>query len=191
MTNVWTSPEKVTRRDRLFDVGVETLEGQGWAVERIPGAGKSSLRRITKNGKSKKVSIRTTQDTYIAFPRTQDDKAWVTLSEVDAVVAVSVDDGDNPKFALVHILPGDEMRDRFDRTYKARRAAKHSIPLGRGVWLSLYQDEATSPPHLVGAGAGNAHPRSHVSHWMRTMVPMKMLWRRRRVRRAAGGRTRL
>src|SRR5207253_15564 len=121
-------------------------------------SGKSSVRRITKNGKSKVVSIRTTQDTYIAFPRTQDDKAWVTLSEVDAVVAVSVDDGDNPKFALVHMLPGDEMRDRFDRTYAARKSANHTIPLGRGVWLSLYLDEATSPPHLVGAGAGIAHP---------------------------------
>ena len=158
MTNVWTSPEKVNRRERLFDIGVETLEAQGWTVERIPGSGKSSVRRITKNGKSEVVSIRTTQDTYIAFPRKQDDKTWVTLSEVDAVVAVSVDDGENPKFALVHMLPGDEMRDRFDRTYAARKSANHTIPLGRGVWLSLYLDEATSPPHLVGAGAGIAHP---------------------------------
>ena len=96
MTNVWTSPEKVDRRDRLFDIGVKTLERQGWTVERIPKSGKSSVRRITKDGKSQTVSIRTTQDTYIAFPRNQDDTAWVTLSEVDAVVAVSVDDGDNP-----------------------------------------------------------------------------------------------
>ncbi len=158
MTNVWTSPEKVNRRARLFNIGVETLQREGWAVERIPKCGKSSVRRITKDGKSQVVSIRTTQDTWIAFPRNQEDAAWVTLSEVDAVVAVSVDDGDNPKFAQVHMLDGNEMRDRFDRTYAARRAANHTIPRGRGVWLSLYQDEATSPPQLVGAGAGIAHP---------------------------------
>lgn len=157
MTNVWTSPEKVGTRDRLFEIGVKTLEGQGWTVARVPKIGKSSVRRIAKNGESQVVSIRTTQDTYIAFPRTRDDKAWVTLADVDAVVAVSVDP-DDKRFARVHLLPGDEMRDRFDRTYTARRGAGHSIPLGRGIWLSLYHDEAVSPPHLVGAGAGVAHP---------------------------------
>jgi hypothetical protein len=158
MTNVWTTREKVDLRERLFKIGVQTLEKEGWTVERIPKSGKSSLRRILKGGKSLKVSIRTTQDTYIAFPRTQDDKSWVTLSAVDAVIAVSVDDRENPQFALVHMLDGKDMRDRFDRTYAARRTANHRIPVGRGVWLSLYLDESTSPPHLVGAGAGNVYP---------------------------------
>ncbi len=158
MTNVYGRPEKVTRKSRLFQIGLDTLEKHGWKVERVPGAGKSSLRKITKNGKSQLVSVRTTQDTSIAFPRTQDDSAWVTLSEVDAVLAVSVDDPHNPTCAKVHMLPGDEMRDRFDRTYAARRKAGHVIPFGRGVWLALYFKEASAPPSYVGAGAGLKHP---------------------------------
>jgi len=157
MTNVWTSPEKVDRRGRLFNIAVQTLQREGWTVERIPNSGKSSVRRITKDGKSQVASIRTSQDTWIAFPRNKKDTEWVTLSEVDVVVAVSVDDAASPKFARVHMLDGDEMRARFDRAYSARRAANHSIPRGRGVWLSLYHDEAKSPVQMVGAGAGIAH----------------------------------
>lgn len=154
MTNVYGRPEKVGMRSRLFQIGAEALEKEGWTVERIPGVGKSSVRRITKGGESRVVSIRTTQDTYIAFPRNKDDSAWVTLSDVDAVVAVSVDDTDDPKFALVHMIDGDEMRGRFDRAYAARLGAGHSIPLGRGVWLPLYIPDAADPPAHVGGGAG-------------------------------------
>jgi hypothetical protein len=158
MTNVWGSPEKVTRRARLFEIGISVLESEGWKVERVERSGKPSLRRITKDGRSLLATIRTTQDRWIAFPRNPDDTGWGTLSEVDVVVAVSVDDADNPRFAWVHLLDGDEMRDRYDRTYAARLGAQHEIPNGRGVWLSLYHDEATSPPSLVGAGAGVVHP---------------------------------
>src|SRR5262245_30293778 len=138
MTNVFATPVKVTRRDSLFQAGLDTLKRDGWKVERIPGFGKSSVRRITKGGKRLKVAIRTTQDTWIAFPRTQDDKGWVTLSDVDVVIAVSVDDPDEPRFAQVHWIDAEEMRDRFDRAYAARMAAGHTIPLGRGVWVPLY-----------------------------------------------------
>ena len=62
----------------------------------------------------------------------------MTLSEVDAVVAVSVDDYYNPRFAQVHMIDGNEMRERFDRACAARLKAGHAIPLGRGVWVSLY-----------------------------------------------------
>ena len=158
MTNVYGAPEKAGIRRRLFDIGVRTLKENGWKVERVQGVGKSSVRRITKGKVSKMVSIRTTQDTWIAFPRDKKDKQWVTLSDVDAVIAVSVDDPDEPRFAQVHFLDGDEMRDRFDRSYKARMAARHSIPLGRGVWVSLYHQEANEPPNRVGAGAGLVHP---------------------------------
>ena len=78
----------------------------------------------------------------------------MTLSDVNAVVAVSVDDPADPKFALVHMIDGGEMRDRFDRAYAARIGARHSIPLGRGVWLRLYIPDAADPPTHVGCGAG-------------------------------------
>jgi hypothetical protein len=158
MTNVYGSAKKVRLKARLFQIGVEALEREGWRVSRVPGSGKSSVRRITRGTEKKTVSIRTSQDTWIAFPRTPDDNSWRTLSDVDAVVAVSVDQKENPRAASVHMLPGDEMRDRFDRAYRARLDADHSIPVGRGVWVALYEEDAESPPRQVGAGAGLKHP---------------------------------
>lgn len=158
MTNVYSTPEKVSTKSRLFEVGVETLQKEGWKVERVAKGGKASLRRITKGGDSKLVSIRTTQDTWIAFPRDKTDSEWVTLSGVDMVVAVSVDDPENPQFAQVHLLDGDDMRSRFDRAYAARKQAGYKIPVGRGVWVSLYHPEGNDPVTHVGAGAGLKSP---------------------------------
>jgi hypothetical protein len=156
MTNVST-PKKAGRR-QLFAAGVDTLEKQGWTVERAPHHRSSSVRRITKGGKSLLAAITTTQDQHLAYPRDKADKAWVTLSDVDVVVAVSVNDVKAPRFALVHFFDADEVRERYDRTYKARLSAGHSIPLGRGVWLSLYREEDHSVPSRVGAGIGLKYP---------------------------------
>jgi len=158
MTNIFGSSEKASMKAHLFDIGVKALENVGWKVERVQGSGKSSVRRISKGSASKIVSIRTTQDTWVAFPRTEKDKGWRTLDEVDAVVAVSVDDRHNPKFAKVHMIDGDDMRDRFNRAYAARKKAGHSIPVGRGVWVSLYLPEAQDPVSHIGAGAGLKFP---------------------------------
>jgi hypothetical protein len=158
MANVYATKEKVDLRNVLFNLGVQALEEQGWKVERVLGSGKSSMRRISKDRETKLVSIRTTQDTYIAFPRDRHDKSWVTLSEVDQVIAVSVDDYYNPRFAKVHMIDGDDMRQRFDRAYAARREAGHTIPLGRGVWVPLYIEDSDKAPTHVGGGAGLAYP---------------------------------
>lgn len=158
MTNVYATPEKAPMRDRLFMAAEQALRKEGWTVERIPRAGKASVRRIIKGSVQKTASIRTTQDTWIAFPRTSDDASWLTLSQVDVVVAASVDDRNNPQFAQVHLLPADEVRDRFDRAYAARKTAGHTIPVGRGVWVSLYEKESTNPVSFVGAGIGLKYP---------------------------------
>lgn len=158
MTNVYGSPAKLSMKTRLFLSAVGALEKAGWKVDYVQGSGKGSVRRITKGAESKIVSIRTTQDTSIAFPRIEGDKGWRTLDEVDAVVPVSVDDPRNPKFAKVHMIDGDEMRDRFNRAYAARKKAGHKIPIGRGVWVPLYLPEAQDPVGHVGAGAGLKYP---------------------------------
>ncbi len=158
MTNIFGDSEKVAIKTQLFAAGIKALERAGYKVERIQGSGKSSVRRISKGKESKVVSIRTTQDTWIAFPRTEHDKGWRTLDEVDLVVAASVDDRHNPKFAKVHMLDGDEMRDRFNRAYAARMRAGHSIPIGSGVWVSLYIPEGNEHVSHVGAGAGLKTP---------------------------------
>jgi hypothetical protein len=158
MTNIFGTPDKVKMKALLFEAAVQALEQEGWKVERVQGSGKSSVRRITKGAVSKLISIRTTQDAWIAFPRTEGDKGWRTLDEVELVVPVSVDDPDNPKFAKVHMIDANEMRDRFNRAYAARMKAEYSIPIGRGVWVSLYLPEAQDPITQVGAGAGLKFP---------------------------------
>jgi hypothetical protein len=158
MTNVSGTPQKRATRRGLFDFAVESLEKQGYRVTRVPRGGKASLRQITKDGVSQRVSIRTSQDAWIAFPPKAGGQGWVTLDDVDFVVASSVDDKHNPTFARVHMVPGDEARDRWNRAYQARKAANHVMPEGRGIWLSLYDPEASDPVSHVGAGMGNDFP---------------------------------
>jgi hypothetical protein len=158
MTNVSATAVKLAVRSRLFEIAEEALEKDGWKVERIARSGKSSVRRITKGKLQKTVSIRTSQDAWIAFPRSQDDRSWATLADVDYVVASSVDERLNPRFAQVHFVPGDDMRKRFDRAYAARKKAGYTLPVGRGIWLSLYEKESTNPVTLVGGGIGLDYP---------------------------------
>ncbi|MEZ5725640.1 MAG: hypothetical protein R3E47_11260 [Paracoccaceae bacterium] len=152
MKNVSGTPKKVSNRRKLFELGERALEQAGWRVERIQGIGKSSVRRIVKGDEQHTVSIRTTQDTWIAFPRNDDDNGWVTLDDVDYVVAVTVDDKDDPKEGLAYMVDGDEMRDRFDRAYRARLDAGHKIPVGRGVWVSMFLPEDPNAASSVGGG---------------------------------------
>lgn len=151
MTNVSATPEKVELRRHLFSLAEKALEQAGWRVERIPGSGKSSVRRIVKDSESHVVSIRTTQDTWIAFPRNSEDDGWVTLDDVGFVIPVTVDDRDDPKWAAVYMVDANEMRERFDRAYLARKAAGHSVPAGRGIWVSMF---ATEDPKIVATVGG-------------------------------------
>ena len=157
MPNVHT-PMKVDLRKKLQGVAMKALDEEGWEVTNTVGGGITHVRRITKNGASKLAAIRTSQDTWIAFMRNKDNTKWTTLADVDVVVVASVDRHPDPKFVQIHMIDANEMRDRFDRAYAARRDAGHSLPEGRGVWVSLYQQENTEPVSLVGAGAGIAHP---------------------------------
>lgn len=172
MTNVSGTPKKRATRRGLFAFAVQTLEKEGWAVARVPGGGKASLRQITRGREVHKVSIRTTQDTWIAFPRDRSGKdGWVTLDDVDFVVAASVNDKANPTEARIHMIPGDEARDRFNRAFAARKAAHHILTAGRGIWVSLYEKDAKDPPTHVGAGAGLAHPAIAVLDLTKSSLP--------------------
>ena len=81
MTDVFKEPEKLSRKTELFEIAVDALKDQGYTVERIARVGKSSIRKITKNGKSQVATIRTSQDTWIAFPRNDTDTGWGTLED--------------------------------------------------------------------------------------------------------------
>jgi hypothetical protein len=172
MTNVSGTPKKRATRRGLFAFAVQALEKQGWTVTRVPRGGKASLRQISRSGETHKVSIRTSQDTWIAFPRDRSGKdGWVTLDDVDFVVAASVNDKVNPTEARIHLIPGEEARDRFNRAFAARKAANHTLPPGRGLWVSLYEKDAPDPVSHVGAGAGLAHKPIAVLDLTREALP--------------------
>lgn len=157
MTNISLSPSKIVLRRRLKALGIAALVAAGWEVAPA-GLGKSSMRRVRKDGIEKLATIRTSQDTWIAFPRNAADTGWATLEEADIVVAASVDRPGDSRWLQAHVIDAGEMRNRFDRAYAARRSAGHQIDKGRGVWISLYDREANDPVTLVGAGAGLAFP---------------------------------
>lgn len=153
MGDVYKTREKIERKKRLFDIGLETLKAQGYAIEKVPGSGKSSMRRIVKGRESMKVAIRTSQDRWLSFPRLPENGDWRTLSEVDLVVAVSVNDRENPTHGVVHFLEQADVLARFNRAYEARLEAGRNDPGDHGVWISLYDEERDDPVSFVGAGA--------------------------------------
>lgn len=157
MTNIFGRPGKHGRKKRLFEIGIQTLEGAGYDVEKVPGIGKSSVRRVTREGRPQMLAIRTTQDRWLSFPRNEDDTGWGTLEDVDQVMVVSVDSAENPRFGLVHLFDQADITARFDRALKARRLSGRKDPTSHGMWISLYQEESEDPS-LVGAGAGLASP---------------------------------
>jgi hypothetical protein len=156
MGNINKTPEQSALRKDLFRIGIEVTEQQLGKTERIPRIGKPSVRLVRNGNKHYKVAIRTTQDGWIGFQR--NGKEWNTLTGMDWVVIVAVDDRHNPKLARVHLIPGDEMRDRFDRAYSARTAAGHRIPNGQPMWISVYGEDKSEPVSLVAAGVGLIHP---------------------------------
>lgn len=153
MTDVLKTPEKKRVRRALIAGALAALERDGWKVSREKGGVKGRVRQITKNGKTLLAAIRTSQDGWIAFPRNLKDTKWMTLSDVDVVVAAAINP-EQPRVGLVHIFEAKELLDRFDRAYAARRKEKHKIHLGRGVWVSLYHQESNDPVYRVGAGLG-------------------------------------
>lgn len=153
MGDIFKAREKIERKKRLFEIGIETLQVQGYVVEKVRGSGKASMRRITKGRESIKVSIRTSQDCWLSFPRLPETGDWRTLSEVDLVVVVSVNDKDKPTHGVVHFLDQADVLARFNRAYEARLAAGRTDPGEHGVWISLYEEESKDPVSLVGAGA--------------------------------------
>ena len=66
------------------------FQEKGWAVSRERGLGKSSVRRITKDGESLLVSIRTSQDQWIAFPPKPEGEGFITLDDVDVQVELRI-----------------------------------------------------------------------------------------------------
>lgn len=161
-------------KQNLFQVGVSALAANGWTIERIRGFGKSSVRRLSKGDTTFIASIRTSQNCRLGFHRRNaelgemDQNGWATLGEVDQVVVVTFDDPDNPKAVRVYLfsqLETEDLRERFDRVYHARRDAKQPLSKTHLTWIALFGEPNPKVPTLAGDGpCENKTPIYQVSY---------------------------
>ena len=112
-------------------------EQAGYTLKRQPGRGLSNTYEMTKDGKVKVASVRTTQDRWIAFPPLNEGKRWKTLDEVELVLVSAVDSRENPQNVDVYLFPADEVRRRFDASYAARITQGHTVRDNYGMWVLL------------------------------------------------------
>ena len=129
----------------------------GYQLTKLPGRGRSNVYEATRDGKTIRISIRTTKGRKFAFPSTDKGKAWLTLDDVDAVVVAAVNDRHDPTYIQVYKFDAGEVRQRFSDAYAARKNAGMSIRDNFGMWVSLDKDERDIP-RSVGTGLGNEFP---------------------------------
>jgi hypothetical protein len=127
---------------------IKGAEKAGYTLKRQPGRGLSNTYEVTKDGKTRVASVRTTQDRAIAFPPLKKGTVWKTLSDVDLVLVAAVDDKDNPQSVYVHMIPADEVRKRFNASYVARIKAGHIVRDNYGMWITLDKGDSSVPSQV-------------------------------------------
>lgn len=157
-----SNPGKVFKYKQLIKCAESALEGEGWVVENN-SKDKVNVRRLSRKKEGKKeekklVYICTSETERMVFTRVKEPENWRSLGAVDAVVSVSIVDKNCSKPVNVHWFDIDEVRDRLNRAYIARKNAGKEILIGRNITLFLYIPEATNPDSHVGAGAGLMFP---------------------------------
>ncbi len=153
--------ETLTRRilrNLLVDAAKQAAEKEGYKLQRVPGRGLSNIWNMEKDGKTEKVSIRTTQDRWIAFPRIERGTKWKTLDEVDMVIVAAVDSKESPKNIEVYIFPASEVRKRFNDAYAARDKDGQINYDNFGMWVALDED-LRGIARSVGSGIVKQYPR--------------------------------
>ena len=118
----------------------------------MPGRGRSNTWEIQEDGRSKRVSIRTTKDRWFAFQPLEGGKKWKTLDDVEIVVVAAVDKRDDPHSIKVYRFDADEVRQRFDAARAHRIQGGLIVQDDFGMWVNLDADDTTGS----GLGAENA-----------------------------------
>jgi hypothetical protein len=129
----------------------------GYTPKRQPGRGLSNTWELSKAGKLKVASLRTTRDRWIAFPPLNGGKHWKTLDKVELVLVSAVDDPENPQNVEVYLFPADDVRKRFNDSYSARIASGHKVRDNFGMWVWLDRGDATIATQ-VGSGLAADYP---------------------------------
>ena len=141
----------------MVGAALRGAEQNGFKLVRKPGRGLSNTWELTKAGKTRVGSVRTTRDRWIAFPPLNGGKNWKTLDDVDLVLVSAVDDRLDPQNVDVYLFPAEEVKKRFDRSYAARIAAGHTIRDDYGMWVMLDKGDQ-SVPGQVGSGLAVDYP---------------------------------
>ena len=141
MANLLEGHSETVKWRLLVDAAKKAVASQGYSLSRVPGRGLSNIWNITKDGKTKVASIRTTRDRWIAFPPLQGGTKWKTLDDVETVIVAAVDSKDDPENVEVYIFPADEVRKRFNAAYAARKKDGQTIKDNFGMWVSLDRDD--------------------------------------------------
>lgn len=150
MTNLSSEQNVTIKWKMLVEAAKKAAAAQGYALERLPGRGLSNIWQLTKGGKTKVTSIRTTRDRWVAFPPLAGGTKWKTLDEVDTVLVATVDARENPQNVQVYMFPADDVRKRFNGSYAARIKEGLKVQDNFGMWVSLDRDER--PVFSVGSG---------------------------------------
>lgn len=149
----WAWPKK---RNHMTVCAINALEAQGYKVQKVPGRGLSSIWTY-ENGEDKgRLAIRTSQDTWFAFPRHSG--GWKTLDSVDKVVVAAVDHQDAPENIEVYLFSADEVRKCFNASRKARIDAGMIVKDDYGMWIKINVIDHTNYPQGVGSGLGDIYP---------------------------------
>jgi hypothetical protein len=156
MTDQFEHMQKKDKRRVLVGAALQAAEQHGLTLTKLPGRGKSNVWEARGNGKSQRISIRTSKNRWFAFPPLNRGKKWKTLDDVDVVMVAAVDNRDDPRRAMVYRFDAKEVRKHFDAAYAARASAGRTIKDGFGMWINL-DDDRRRTPVSVGAGLAAAH----------------------------------
>jgi hypothetical protein len=123
---------------------------QGYEMKRLPGRGLSNIWTAEKDGKKYLSAVRTSKDRWIAFQPQNNGTEWKTLGEVDLVIVAAVDRKIDPSEIEVYIFSAEEVRERFNIAYNARKSAGQISNDNFGMWVSLDHD-----PRGLAASVGS------------------------------------
>lgn len=145
------------QRNILLNAAARALKEAGFAPERLPGRGLSSVWEIEEAGQRKRVAVRTTKDRWLAFPPREGGTKWKTLDDVDIVVVATLNNRNNPQNIEVYRFDAEEVRRRFNQSHAARLDAGQKIWDNHGLWINLDRDDRELTIS-VGSGLAADYP---------------------------------
>jgi hypothetical protein len=138
----------VLRKRILRQSAIEALKGKGCTLEIITGPGIVEGARLlaTKNGKSKRIAVRTSYDRQVGLVRTPAGK-WNTILSVDEVV-VAVPALDVIGVEVFGFRPQD-LADFFDRIVARKSSLQKQASFKAPVFVSLDDKTGGRPAKMV------------------------------------------